>query len=106
MEDEPTLTMNDLMASIGTLLVRWGWLENGLAGQPLPFEVKSVRAMRNAICHGIISAHADPTQGARSHIRCRTLEGSVVSFTVDEINDAIRTLESIGGRVAPEVCRG
>lgn len=98
--------MKDLLALIGDFLVRWGWLENGLADQPWPAEASGVRAMRNAICHRIVSAHADPASAAEPHICCRTLEGSVVTFTASEIDDAIRTLERIGGRFATTARRG
>lgn len=98
--------MKDLMSLIGILLVRWGWLENGLAGQPLPVEANDVRAMRNAICHGIMSTSADPTSSTEPHIRCRTLEGSIVTFTAGELREAIRTVESLGGRVALATRRG
>ena len=89
--------MKELMALIGHLLVRWGWLEAKLAGQPPPIEIDPVRLMRNAICHGIISADADPYSGSEAHIRCRTREGSVAVYAASEIDKAISTLERVGG---------
>lgn len=106
MADEPMPTMKDLMALVGTFLVRWGWLERSLAGQPFPVEVDGVRAMRNAICHGIISAHADPASIDQPHIRCSTRQGSIVTFTAGDIDEAIRTMERVGGRNAPVNRRG
>lgn len=87
--------MQELMALVGHLLLRWGWLEHGLRGAPVPDELMEVRRLRNSICHGLSEASAD---GVASFIRCREFDGTVVEFSAAELDDAIRTLERVGHR--------
>lgn len=98
MKNQPD--MRDLMASVGFLLLRWGWLEKVLSGGPFPAEAEAVRQMRNTICHGMEAASADPDDGRGGFIRCRTLSGASVIYSAGDLAAAIRTLERVGGRYA------
>ena len=99
MQDRPD--MRDLMASVGYLLLRWGWLEKGLNGGPFPQDAEAVRQMRNTICHGMEAASADPDDGRGAFIRCRTVSGTSVTYSAEDLAQAIRTLERVGGRYYP-----
>lgn len=86
------------MASVGYLLLDWGLLEKHLRGAPVPVELKQVREMRNAICHGLGAAFAAPARGGRPFICCRRADGSIVSFTDEDLDNATRALRSISHR--------
>lgn len=86
------------MASIGYLLLDWGLLEKQLGGSRVPDELKQVREMRNAICHGLEAAFAAPPGGGRPFIRCRQADGSKVSFTDEDLDNATCALRSTSHR--------
>lgn len=88
--------LQQLMSLVGHFLLRWGGLENGLAGAPIPQSLERVRHMRNAICHRLVSAHADPTSETEAHIFCRLLNETIVRYTASDLEGAIRDLERIG----------
>lgn len=82
-----------LMALVGNLLLRWGWLEDSLAGKPVPSELDHVRRIRNALCHRMISARADPEGERVAHVSCRLLDGTIVRFSAGDLEAAVRDLE-------------
>jgi len=82
-----------LMALVGHLLLRWGWLEDRLNGAPVPEDLERVRRIRNAICHRVVAAHADPLGDGIAYITCRFLDGSVAQYSALELDEAIRELE-------------
>ena len=86
----------ELMSLLGHLLLRWGWVEEGLEGAPVPSELDSVRHIRNAVCHRMISARADPEGDGAAHIRCRLLDGTIVQYSATDLEVAIRELEKLG----------
>ena len=88
----------ELMALIGHLLLRWGWLEDGLRGNPIPPELERVRLIRNAICHRLVSAHTYVEGESLAHVRCRLLDGSLVSYSAADLEAAIRELEGTSHR--------
>lgn len=82
-----------LMALVGHLLLRWGWLEDRLKGAPVPEDLERVRRIRNAICHRMVAAHADPLGDGIAYITCRFLDGSIAQYSALELDEAIRELE-------------
>ena len=86
-------SLQELMALVGYVLLRWGWLEDDLRGSPIPPELDRVRLMRNAICHRLVSAHAYVEGEAIAHVCCRLLDGTVVSYSAADLEEAIRELE-------------
>lgn len=94
---EPPPQLNDLMAAIGYLLLRWGALEGQLAGAAPPAELDRVRSIRNLLCHGLEEASSDPQRASDPLVRCRDTKGQQVTVTYSDLQDAIRTLERFGG---------
>lgn len=88
----------ELMSLVGHLLLRWGWLEDGFNGAPIPSELDRVRRIRNALCHRMISARAEPEGENVAYVSCRLLDGTVVRYSAAELEDAIRDLEKCGSR--------
>lgn len=82
-----------LMALVGHFLLRWGWLEANLKGGPIPQDLERVRRIRNAICHRMIAAHADPHGDGVAYITCQVLDGTVAQYSATELEEAIRDLE-------------
>lgn len=82
-----------LMALVGHLLLRWGWLEDGLRGRPVPAELDGVRRVRNAISHRMVAAHADPHGTGVAFVTCRLSDATVVHFSASDLEEAIRELE-------------
>lgn len=89
-----------LIALIGDLLLRWGWLEDTLAGEPIPPELDHVRRIRNALSHRMISARADPEGEKVAYVSCRLQDGTVVRFSAGDLEAAVRELE-----LARRTCR-
>lgn len=96
-------TLEDLHAEIGRTLVVWGWLEAEMidAGinwrhasldaspQPLKLFLHNLaepRGVRNAIAHGLASAHSDPwTPEVEPYVTCRTLDAGVRKITLGDL---------------------
>lgn len=87
-----------LLALVGRLLLRWGWLEDGLEGRPIPVDLQDVRLIRNALCHRMIAAHADPHGEGIAYVSCRLPDGSVVRYSSSDLEKAIGELEA-GARI-------
>ena len=94
---EPPPELRDLMAAIGYLLLRWGWLERQLGGAAPPAELGGVRSIRNLVCHGLEAASSDPTGAVDPLVQCRDSKGQRVTVTYSDLQDAIRALERFGG---------
>ncbi len=86
------------MSSVGVLLLHWGHLERRKTGTALLEGLQEVRRMRNAVCHEMEAASADPTTGREPFLRCRDPDGAEQSFTYSDLQAAIRTLEGFNGR--------
>lgn len=82
-----------LMALVGHLLLRRDWLEDSLKGGPVPEDLERVRRIRNAICHRIGAAHADPHGDGIAYITCRLQDGTIAEHAASELEEAIRELE-------------
>lgn len=82
-----------LMALVGYLLLRWGRLEDSLQGDPVPAELARVRRIRNAICHRMVAAYADPNGDGVAYVTCRFLDGITAQYSASELEEAIRELE-------------
>jgi len=102
--DHPELVFSDLMAAVGEVLLRWGYLElemlkkleaNGEGSMPraAPLqrwrvagvrsssdvsawteEIERAAQIRNLLAHGLIGGHAQPEAGP-PHVVCRDLDG-------------------------------
>jgi len=83
----------ELMSLVGHFLLRWGWLEEELRGGAVPDELASLRLIRNALCHRMIAASADPESDPGAYVSCRLLDGTVVRYSAAELEEAIRDLE-------------
>ena len=88
----------ELMSLVGHLLLRWGWLEDALGGKPVPNELERIRLIRNALCHRLVAARADPEGEKAAYVSCRLPDGTVVRYSAADLEDAIRELESTGHR--------
>lgn len=82
-----------LMALVGYFLLRWGWLEDSLKGRGIPEDLERVRRIRNAICHRMVAAHADPDGDGAAYISCRFEDGTIAQYSASELEEAIRDLE-------------
>lgn len=83
----------ELMSLVGHLLLRWGWLEDSLAGKPIPSELEHVRRIRNALCHRMIAARANSEEENGACVSCREQDDTVVRFSAGDLEAAIRELE-------------
>lgn len=96
-------TLEDLHAEIGRTLVVWGWLEGEMidaginwrhaspdaATHPLKtflHDLAEPRGVRNAIAHGLASAHGNPwTPEVEPYVTCRTLDAGVRTITLSDL---------------------
>lgn len=88
----------ELMSLVGHLLLRWGWLEDALESKPIPTELERIRLIRNALCHRLVAARADPEGEKVAYVSCRLLDGTVVRYSAADLEEAIRELERMSHR--------
>jgi hypothetical protein len=93
-------TYSELMANVGLLLVRWGFLENAMRQSNKPVsdlsrnpELLEARRIRNLIAHGICGAHADPTALAEPSVSCVAQDGTIVEISYRSLAEATAALE-------------
>lgn len=90
---QETPDFQSLVALVGHLLLRWGSLDDSLQGSPVPEELDKIRRIRNAICHRIVAAHADPHGDDLAYVTCRLADGATAHYSASELEHAIRELE-------------
>lgn len=96
-------TIEDLHAEIGRTLVVWGWLEGEMidagidwrrrppdsAMDPLKTFLQDLvapRAVRNAIAHGLASAHCNPWEpDTEPYVTCKTPNAGVMTITLKDL---------------------
>lgn len=106
-------TLKDLHAEIGMTLVVWGWLEGEmidarinwrhvspeLATDPLKTFLRDLvepRGVRNAIAHGLASAHSDPWEADfEPYVTCRTHDAGLRKITLSDLRRTQSQLQSL-----------
>jgi hypothetical protein len=106
-------TLEDLHAEIGRTLVVWGWLEGEMidarinwrhvspdsATDPLKtflLDLVEPRSVRNAIAHGLASAHSDPWEpDFEPYVTCRTPKAGMRKITLSELRRAQLQLQHL-----------
>lgn len=106
-------TVADLHAEIGRTLVVWGWLESemidaglnwghispALAEGPLKAfltELVDPRSIRNALAHGLASAHSEPWKpDFEPYVTCRTRDAGLRKITLNEMREAQSQLQRL-----------
>lgn len=96
-------TLENLHAEIGRTLVLWGWLEGEMidaridwrrrspdaATNPLEaflLDLVEPRGVRNAIAHGLASAHSNPWEpDFEPYVTCRTLDVGLRKITLSDL---------------------
>lgn len=117
-------TLEDLHAEIGRTLVVWGWLEGEMidAGvnwrRPSPdaetdslktflHELVEPRGVRNAIAHGLASAHGNPWKPeVEPYVTCRTLDSGVRKITLSDLRrtqSQLQRLRNMLRDIAPPI---
>ena len=96
-------TLQDLHAEIGKTLVTWGWLEGEMidagvkwrhvspdaSSEPLKtflLDLVEPRSIRNAIAHGLASAHSNPWEADfEPYVTCRTFDAGIRKITIADL---------------------
>lgn len=92
-DDQTKPDMTGLLALVGELLLKWGWLEHHLDGRPIPSGLDGIRLLRNQICHGLVQARSDPYNTSEpAFVVCKTFDGTLRTVTAQELRDAVRKL--------------
>ncbi len=96
------MPMNDLMARVGYLFLRWGLLETEvkrLRGDLSSMDelrgVPEARRIRNSIAHGIVAATAEPSVDRLAYrLSCKSQSGATEEqISLAELEVAIDALE-------------
>lgn len=113
MVSNPGQTLDELYAEIGRTLVVWGWLEGEMiaakinwrqsvpdtASGPLRaflLDLAEPRGVRNAIAHGLASAHSDPwSLDFEPYVTCRTLDAELRKITLGDLRRTQSQLERL-----------
>ena len=111
------LIVKDLLAAVGDVMLRWGYLESAMLtvvsdGQsprrpivqiwqslrnPDPSmveEIAAVASVRHALAHGLFKVEARPASGS-PHVSCRLLDQKAVEFTLDELQEVAERLDRL-----------
>ena len=106
-------TLEDLHAEIGRTLVAWGWLEGEMidarinwrhvspevATDPLKsflLDLAEPRGVRNAIAHGLASAHSNPWEADfEPYVTCRTLDAGIRKITLSDLRRTQSQVQSL-----------
>lgn len=126
-----SLIFSDLMAAVGEVMLRWGYLEvemlNKLAQSgygPIPRaaplqqwrivsarsasdvsawteEIERVAQIRNLLAHGLIGGHAQPAVGDPG-IVCRDMDGGHHAISYDTLIDTAKILDIVRHRLRRE----
>lgn len=127
----PELVFSDLMAAVGEVLLRWGYLElemlkklevgrEGSMPRAAPLqqwrvagaraladvsgwteEIERAAQIRNLLAHGLIGGHAQPEVGA-PHVVCRDLDGVRHQIKHADLIAAAQTLDLLRLRLHRE----
>ena len=106
-------TLEDLHAEIGRTLVVWGWLEGEMIDAGINWrrappdaatdilnaflkDLVEPRGVRNAIAHGLASAHGDPWEPeVEPYVTCRTVDAGVMRITLSDLRRTQSQLQSL-----------
>lgn len=106
-------TLEDLHAEIGRTLVVWGWLEGEMIDARINWRRVSLeettgplrtflldlmepRSVRNAIAHGLASAHSNPWEADfEPYVTCRTPDAGIRKITLSDLRRAQSQLQSL-----------
>lgn len=64
-------------------------------------ELDKIRRIRNALCHRMVAAHADPHGDGLAYVTCRLADGATAHHSASELEQAIRELEGMVRRAPP-----
>lgn len=120
--------LKDVMAAIGEVMLRWGFLESVMldrlgnvgvelhatappiqqwrracigVGQPFALwlgEIEQAAAIRNLLAHGLCEARSLPTP----EVRCRQAGGESVTLSLQQLQDAAQTIDLLRCRLVGE----
>ena len=129
--DRPLLVFSDLMAAVGEVMLRWGYLEvemlkkleasgQGLVPRAAPIqqwrlasarsasdvsawteEIEHAVQIRNLLAHGLIGGHSQPAEGDPAVI-CRDIDGQRHTVSYDALMAAARNLDLLRLRLRRE----
>ena len=118
--------MRDLLAAVGEVLLRWGFLEHEMekwlvgpetsilsrwrdtvrrsddvdgTGANLLADVKEVASVRNLLAHGLWSASVDTRNGEEAKVVCRATDGHKHTITLSKLQEMERRLHALKVRV-------
>ena len=115
------VTLDQVLAGVGRVLLVWGWLESGLTATldaagalslpgrsplqrwrlsadilpaslaSLTPEIERAARLRHLIAHGLIGAQSYPSP----EVRVRTQTGAVVAITLADLDQAVQDLDRL-----------
>jgi hypothetical protein len=115
-------TLEDLHAEIGKTLVVWGWLEGEMINAGISWRRASLdavtdplktflldlaepRGVRNAIAHGLASAHSNPWDpNFEPYVTCRTTDAGTRKITLSDLRrtqSQLQVLRNVLRGIAP-----
>lgn len=115
-------TLEDLHAEIGKTLVVWGWLEGEMINAGISWRRVSLdavtdplktflldlaepRGVRNAIAHGLASAHSNPWDpNFEPYVTCRTIDVGTRKITLSDLRrtqSQLQVLRNVLRGIAP-----
>lgn len=110
-------TLEDLYAEIGRTFIVWGWLEGEMIGAGINWrhaspdaatdplktflhDLVEPRSVRNAIAHGLASAHCNPWMpDVEPYVTCRTSDAGTRKITLSDLRRTQSQLQRLRNMV-------
>jgi len=111
-----TIIARDLLAAVGEVMLRWGYLESAMLkalggssktpvvqrwlamaepGAGIVDEIKDAAAVRHLLAHGLCEIHAQPRHGGEAEVLCRDPDDALVRLTLGRLREVAQSLDRL-----------
>lgn len=111
-----TIVARDLLAAVGEVMLRWGYLESAMLkalggpskapvvqrwlakaepGTGIADAIKDAAAVRHLLAHGLCEIQAQPRHGGDAEILCRDPDNVLVRITLGGLREVAQSLDRL-----------
>ncbi len=111
-----TIFAGDLLAAVGEVMLRWGYLESAMLralggssrkpivqrwlamaepGTGIADQIQDAAAVRHLLAHGLCEIQAWPNSGGEAEVVCRDPDDLLVRITLGRLRDVAQSLDQL-----------